>query len=153
MWMQGTDPAMFAPGSITGYATGDQAYGSFAQNPAFGTNTVSAMNNMGGSTGLWGGLGDMFKGMGGMQGLMGLGQLAMGFMNYGLQKDYLGMMNEQLDMEREQWQTTKDEMNRIRGVRDRLNQEYGGGAAPSAPTAQTSSTPQTLGAMTAPINY
>ena len=58
-----------------------------------------------------------------MTGIAGLGNLALGFNQYGLAKDILGS---QLGMAEEQWQYTKEELDRLRNTRDRLNSSYMG---------------------------
>jgi len=47
----------------------------------------------------------------------GLANMYLGFQNLKTQKEYLGMA-------KEQWAMTKDEMNRIRGVRDNITKAY-----------------------------
>ena len=113
----GTDTTMFAPGSITGSFVDGQAFGSPMPQGLMG---LTGQGNNGFLGGLFGGSG--------MNTLMGLGQLGLGFMNFGLQNQYMDMMKEQLGMARERWDMTKDELNRIRGVRDRLNSSYMGNA-------------------------
>jgi hypothetical protein len=46
------------------------------------------------------------------------------FNSWKMQNDYMDMMRDQLGMAREQWQMTKDEVNRIKGVRDKINKQY-----------------------------
>ena len=58
-----------------------------------------------------------------LKGIGALGSLAniwMGFQGLDLAKQQLGLA-------KEQWATTKDEINRIKGVRNKLNQQYVGG--------------------------
>lgn len=55
----------------------------------------------------------------GLQGLTTLGNLWLGFKQYGLYK-------KQLAMAQDQWNQTKQEMNRIRTLRDKLTKQYMG---------------------------
>ena len=60
----------------------------------------------------------------GIGGLATLGNLYMGFQGMQNQNKYMGMMKDQLSMAKEQWQTTKDEINRIKEVRKKINASY-----------------------------
>ena len=135
-WSNNT--AGFDPGSISGGFIGGQAYGSDMPD------ALSSMLGQQDGNGLFGSL---FGGQGGlMGGLMGVGQLANMFMNWGMQRKYMNMMNDQLDMAKERWSMTKDELNRIKGTRERLNNEYMGNPAPASNTsAPAASNPSATG--------
>ena len=79
------------------------------------------------------GMGGFMGGMKGLGSLMGgLSSLAGIFMGF----KQLDLMKEQLGIAKDQWNTTKEELNRIRGVRKRLGNEYM--SSSSSNQAQTS---------------
>jgi hypothetical protein len=100
----------FDPGGIAGGYVSGTGYGDLG---AFGTKL--------GSDSLLGGLTKDMN-LGDWTGVLGgLGQLYLGFQQYGLLEDVL---NENLDMAKEKWGYTKDELERIKRVRNTNDQRF-----------------------------
>ena len=121
----GTNPAMFAPGSITGYWDNGQSWGS-----PMPQGLASMLQQGGiGSQGMFGVPGLNFNSL--LGGALGLGQLLMGWSQWGDMKD---IMEDQLGIQKDRWATTKEELQHLRDTRKRLGSEYMSGSQYSPQT-------------------
>ena len=110
-WGFSSDQTAFLPGTIQAAMVGGQKYGDAPWD------MLDKQQMMGGQNGLFGGMG--------LKDMLGLGLSAFNmFRQWGMQDDYLDMAREQLGIAKEQWAKTKEEMERIRRVRNNMTSGY-----------------------------